>query len=292
MKGVYAMEWADAIGYTVRYVEEHLSDDINLEQLSTDVGIAPFYFQKGFSLLCGMSIMEYVRARRLSVAGTELASGDGKVIDIALKYGYESPDAFTKAFTRFHGMTPKEIKKGNVPLRAFAPLILKISMQGGFLMDYRIIKKDAFTVMGALGHFRYEDAKDVVPAFWKEHYQKGNGKIVCGCYGINIDEKMGNEEFDYLIADNYDPVKEVPDGFVTRQIPSFTWAVFPCKGPMPVALQDVNVKIFSEWLPAMKDYEFAAGYCIEMYTSPADYPKGTLDDNYYAEIWIPVKSKV
>ena len=108
-------------------------------------------------------------------------------------------------------------------------------------------------------------------------------------FGINIDPDMGNEKFEYLIADVYNPSADIPEGFVTRIIPAFTWAVFPVRGAMPDALQGTNTKIFSEWLPALKEYEFAAGYCVEMYDIPDKYPKGTQDENYYTEIWIPVK---
>ena len=89
----------------------------------------------------------------------------------------------------------------------------------------------------------------------------------------------------------YDSQNEIPEGFVTKTIPEFTWAVFPCKGPMPQALQKINESIYTEWLPATKDYEFAAGYCVEYYDDPKKYPNGTADENYYCEIWIPVKMK-
>lgn len=115
--------------------------------------------------------------------------------------------------------------------------------------------------------------------------------MVCGKYGINIDAQMGHDTFEYLIADDYTPGKPIPDGFVIRTIPALTWAVFPCTGPLPQALQDVNTKIFTEWLPALRDYEFAAGYCVEMYADPREFSKGTLDEKYYSEIWIPVKKK-
>ena len=158
-------------------------------------------------------------------------------------------------------------------------------------MDYKIIKKDAFTVIANAKTFSYEGAKENVPQFWQEHYASGCGKYVMGMYGINIDTAMGRENFEYLIADPYDPENEVPEGLVTRTIPSFDWAVFPCRGAMPDALQDVNTKIFTEWLPALKEYEFAAGYCVEYYDDPTKYEKGTKDENYYCEIWIPVKKK-
>ncbi|MBQ9136880.1 MAG: AraC family transcriptional regulator [Lachnospiraceae bacterium] len=285
------MEWSEAISRAVAYMEAHITEEITVEDVAREVYISPFYFQKGFSLLCGFTVAEYIRNRRLSLAGNELATSEKKVIDIALKYGYDSPDSFTKAFTRFHGVTPSMVQKNQEMLKTFAPLKIKLSMEGGYIMDYKIVKKEAFTVLGAAKTFSYENAKEQVPAFWQEHYAAGNGQYVCGMFGINIDEQMGQDSFEYLIADMYNPMKDIPEGFVTKTIPAFIWAVFPCKGAMPFALQDVNRKIFSEWLPALKDYEFAAGYCVEMYDEPTKYPKGTLDENYYSEIWIPVKEK-
>ena len=158
-------------------------------------------------------------------------------------------------------------------------------------MDYKIEKKEAFSVIANAKVFPYEGAHQMVPAFWQEHYKEGKGATVMGVYGINIDEEMGRNSFEYLIADPYNPVNEVPEGFVVKTIPEFTWAVFPCRGAMPDALQNVNTKIFSEWLPALKEYEFAAGYCVEYYDDPTKYAKGTMDENYYCEIWIPVKKK-
>ena len=285
------MLWMEAVGEALRYIEEHITDEISPEVIAKQVNLSPFYFQKGFSMLCGFTLGEYIRNRRLALAGKDLAAGDEKIIDVAMKYGYESPDSFTKAFTRFHGVTPTRVRKGDVTLKSFAPLKIKITLEGGYLMDYKIIKKEAFSGIANAKTFSYEGAKDKVPMFWKEHYQNGGGKTVCGTYGINIDETMAMDTFEYLIADPYDPAKEVPEGFVVKTIPAFTWAVFPCVGPMPEALQDVNTKIFTEWLPSLKEYEFAAGYCVEYYEDPGKFPKGTLDENYYSEIWIPVNQK-
>ena len=118
--------------------------------------------------------------------------------------------------------------------------------------------------------FSYENAKRDIPVFWQEYFAAGNGKYACGMFGINIDPEMGNE---------------------SRMIPAFTWAVFPCRGPLSSTMQDVNTKLFSEWLPGQKEYAHGAGYCVEMYDEPSEYPKGTEDENYYAEIWIPVRKK-
>lgn len=285
------MDWTDAINKAIVYVEKNITEDISVQEVAEQINISPFYFQKGFSLLCGFTLTEYIRSRRLALAAQEIAMGGAKVIDAAMKYGYDSPDSFTKAFVRFHGITPSMAQKNRVMIKTFAPLKIKLSLEGGYIMDYRITEKDSFTLMGTSKKFAYEGAREAVPQFWKEHYEKGNGRYVCGMYGVNIDVTMGGSEFEYMIADVYNPVNDVPEGFVTMTVPAFTWAVFPCRGAMPDSLQDVNKKIFSEWLPALKEYEFAAGYCIEMYDDPRKYPKGTGDENYYSEIWIPVKKK-
>lgn len=285
------MEWTEAISKAIQYIESHITEDISANDIAKEVYISSLYFQKGFSMLCGFTISEYIRNRRLSLAGNELATSDKKVIDIALKYGWDSPDSFTKAFTRFHGVTPSMVQKNIGMLKTFAPLKIKLSMEGGYVMDYKIVKKEAFTVLGAAKTFSYEDANSKIPEFWKAHYSSGNGKYVCGMFGINVDEQMEGDTFEYLIADIYNPVKDIQEGFITKTIPAFTWAVFPCKGPVSDTLQDVNTKIFSEWLPSLKDYEFAAGYCIEMYDDASKYQNGTQDENYYCEIWIPIKKK-
>ena len=285
------MGWMESIADAIQYIEEHITDELTVDMIAKHVNISSFYFQKGFAMLCGFTISEYIRNRRLALAGNDLATGNERIIDIAIKYGYDSPDSFTKAFSRFHGVTPTVARKNKVMLKSFAPLKIKLSLEGGYLMDYKIEKKDAFTVIANAKTFPYEGAKEAVPQFWQEHFKTGKGKYICGVYGINIDEKMGNDNFEYLIADPFEEGREVPEGLVTRTIPELTWAVFPCVGAMPNALQDVNTKIFTEWLPALKEYEFAAGYCIEYYDDPTKYANGTQDEKYYCEIWIPVKRK-
>ncbi|MDD7794388.1 AraC family transcriptional regulator [Clostridium sp. 'White wine YQ'] len=285
------MEWIEGIGEAIGYIEENIIEEITIKDIAEKIFMSPFYFQKGFAMLCGFTVGEYIRQRRLTLAGSELVSTDKKIIDIALKYGYSSPDSFTKAFTRFHGVTPTAVRKDGAMIKSFAPLKIKFLLEGGYIMDYKIIKKDSFTIIGVSKVFKYDNAIKEVPQFWTENYQKIEGNLLCGMYGVNIDESMGSDEFEYLIADNYNPSVEIPDGFVTRVIPKYTWAVFACKGPIQKSMQDVNRRIFSEWLPNCKDYEIAAGYNIEMYTNADDYPQGIQDENYYSEIWIPVKEK-
>lgn len=283
------MEWTKSISSAVTYIEDNITQDLTIEDIASKVSLSPFYFQRGFAILCGFTIGEYIRKRRLTLAGSELVSSDTKIIDIALKYGYDSPDSFSKAFTRFHGSTPTSVRKGEAMIKSFASLKIKLTLEGGYTMDYKIINKDQFTIIGISKVFKYEEGQTEVPKLWAEFHNSKNNNAICSVYGVSIDEKMDNNEFEYLIADNYDPTKEVPNGFITKVIPEHTWAVFPCKGAMPDTLQDILHKIFSEWLPGCKDYEIAAGYNIEMYGDPAEYPKGVKDENYYCEIWIPIK---
>ncbi len=285
------MNWTQAIGHAISYIETHITEPITADAIAREVCLSPFYFQKGFRLLCGVTLAEYIRNRRLTLAGRELSTTEETILAVAIKYGYDSPDSFCKAFTRFHGITPSMARKNGAILQSFAPLKLSVSLKGGYSMDYKIVKKDTFSVVGVRRTFSYENATQEVPAFWRSHYASGNGAQIHGMFGINIDETMSGVSFEYLIADLYNPALAVPDGCIIKTIPAFTWAIFPCRGPMPQALQDVNHKIFSEWLPALGEYEFAAGYCIEWYDQPENYPLGTMDPSYYSEIWIPIAQR-
>ena len=141
------MEWMAIIGNSIQYIEEHITEELTADRIARNAGVSSFYFQKGFAMLCGFTVTEYIRNRRLALAGNDIIATDEKIIDIAMKYGYDSPDSFTKAFTRFHGVTPSSARRDEVLLKSFAPLKIRISLEGGYLMDYKIVKKDAFTVI-------------------------------------------------------------------------------------------------------------------------------------------------
>lgn len=285
------MAWSESISNAIAYIEAHLHEPLNVEDIARAAALSPFYFQRGFAMLCGMSVGEYVRKRRLSQAGLAVLASERPIIEIALDAGYDSPDGFTKAFTRFHGITPTALRRSGGAVVSFAPLSLKISLEGGRNMEYRIEKKDAFTVLCRQANFSYEEGPAEVPAFWQSHFAAGGSATVRGCYGINIDTEMRGDRFDYLIADPYDPAIAIPEGFTTRTIPAHTWAVFPCRGKMAEAMQAVNKQIFSEWLPANNAYDIAAGINIECYDDASKYPDGIHDVNYYSEVWVPVRKK-
>lgn len=285
------MEWIESIREAISYIEENITKDLSIKEIADRVNVSPFYFQKGFGMLCGYSLSEYIKGRRLALAGSEVVSTNEKIIDIAIKYGYDSPDSFTKAFTRFHGVTPSAVRKEGAIIKSFVALKIKFSLEGGYIMDYKIVEKDEFKVIGVSKKFKYEEAFTEVPLFWDEHISQGNIKDICGMYGVNIDEEMSGNEFEYIISDDYSKDKEGMEQYIVKTIPKFTWAIFPCCGPGKIVIQETNKKIFSEWLPNCRDYEIAAGYNIEMYSDPSQYEEGIADKNYYSEIWIPVKKK-
>ena len=274
--------WAEGIKNAIDYIEDHLTEELTIEDIAAKAYVSAFHFQRIFNVLCGFTVGEYIRNRRLSLAAQELTKADTKVTDVASKYGYDSPDSFSRAFTRFHGISPSAAKLKGARLKSFAPLRIKVTLEGGSMLEYRIVEKAQFTVMGKVRSFNTDTSYSEIPKFWDEHFANGGNKIVCGMYGICMD--LDGKQFDYMIADNYLPWNEIPEGYETRVIPAGTWAVFPCRGAWPKALQDVNTKIWSEWLPSCKEYKLAGNYNVEMYAPPAENP----EDNY-CEIWIPVE---
>ena len=274
--------WSEGISRAIDYMEEHLTEDLDIQTIAGEACVSGFYFQKIFCALCGFTVGEYIRNRRLTLAAQELSSGKARVLDVALKYGYDSPDSFPRAFTRFHGVSPSAAREKGSQLRSFAPLKIKLTLEGGTMLEYRITEKAQFTVMGLTRQFNMDTSYQEIPRFWSEHMKSEQGAVVCGMYGICLG---GNGKlFNYMIADNYLPWNEVPPHCETRVIPAGTWAIFPCRGPLPQTLQDVNTQIWSEWLPACKAYRLAGNYNIEMYGPRAEKPEDT-----YSEIWIPIE---
>lgn len=287
------MDWLNTIPTSIQYIENHLYEDINVESIAKSLNISPFYFQKGFLMLCGYSVSEYIRNRRLTMAGADLLTTELSVTNIAMKYHYDTPDSFSRAFSRFHGASPTEVRKGEKSLKSFAPLKLRWSVEGGLLLDYKIVKKDAITLIGASKVFPYDVNGWDINNFWQSFANSDDGKYISKDYGFNWDISSHNKklEFEYWVAEEYDPTKYYPDYFKKKTIPSLNWIVFPCVGPSPYALIDVYQRIFSEWIPEFREYELEGSCFIEKYDDPNNYPKGYGDPQYYVEIWFPLKGK-
>ncbi|MDD3334360.1 MAG: AraC family transcriptional regulator [Eubacteriales bacterium] len=268
--------WIDGIQNALEYIEEHLLEELDVRDVAAQAYVSAFHFQRVFSVLCGFTVGEYIRNRRLSLAAQELSATDGRVIDVALAYGYESPDSFTRAFTRFHGISPSAAKEKGAKLRSFAPLHIQISLEGARMLEYKIVEKPSFTVMGLSRTFSNETSYSEIPKFWQEKMERYPD--FAAMYGVCMDSN--GKDFTYLIAGNYIPWEDVPEGFTTETIPAGTWAVFPCRGALPEALQAVNTRMWKEWVPSCREYKLGGNYNIEMYGPP---------DGDYNEIWLPVK---
>ncbi len=282
------MDWISTFQEAINYMEEHLTDKISVDDVAKEVAISSFYFQKSFKLLTDISISDYLKSRRLSLAGEELANGNMKVIDTAYKYGYDSPESFSKAFYRFHGITPIKAKTESYRLKKFQPLMIHLSIDGGTKLDYVIERKSKLTLYGVHRIYAYGSAYQELPKFWNEMIclsGSGEGKNLCGMYGISVDQSEQKDSFTYYIADRIE-TEVVPKGFEELIIPEALWAIFRCYGPMPYTLQAVNSRIFREWLPGHPQYEVAFGIHVEMYTSG-----DTKASDYYSEIWIPIQEK-
>ncbi|MDR2599428.1 MAG: AraC family transcriptional regulator, partial [Oscillospiraceae bacterium] len=196
------MEWVQGIQNAINYIENNIADELDYNDIAKNANVSSFHFQRAFSILCGISLGEYIRNRRLTLAGMELSSGSAKIIDVAMKYGYDSPDSFTKAFTRFHEITPSNAKKEGSKLKSVASLKIKIILEGGNIMDYKIETKPAFTVVGTVREFNDTTSYKEIPQFWGEHFGSGDGQFVNGQFGICFDHNTNSKLFNYMIADS------------------------------------------------------------------------------------------
>ena len=274
--------WIAGFQESIDYIEQNLTEEIDIEVIAGKAALSSFYYQRIFGALCGMTVSEYIRARRMTLAAQELAGSGSKVIDVAVKYGYDSPDSFAKAFQRFHGITPSQAREPGASLRSLAPLYIKITMEGGSMLDYRIVEKAPFTIVGMKRRFNADTSYQEIPKFWNEWMSDMKG--LKGMFGVCLD--MDGKDFDYWIADLYAPWNDIPEGCGTYVIPGGLWAEFKCKGLLSESLQSVNTKIWSEWLPSLKGYSLAGNYSIEVYMPPADKPEDTI-----SYIGIPLKKE-
>lgn len=289
------MDWITGIQNAINYIENHLTEEIDYDKAAAEAACSSFYFQRIFSILCDISLSEYIRNRRLTLAGNELNASNAKVIDIALKYGYESPESFARAFSKFHGITPSEAKKNGSKLKSFSRLSVKITLSGGSVMDYKIVEKEAFEIIEKVEAHSIENETNSksIPDFWTRSHNDGTVKtlfenatdntfIFGVCYGNNSDSA---KTFNYSIGAICDENTIVPKGFRKNTIPARTWAIFECKGAMPKAIQDMWHKITAEFFPT-SGYEPTCEMDIEAYT------EGDMgSENYRSEIWIPVVKK-
>lgn len=208
------MDWITCIQRALDYSEAHLTEVIDYNAVAKQACSSAFHFQRMFSMLCGYSLSDYIRMRRLSLAAGDLHRTNAKVIDIAMRYGYDSPESFTRAFTRFHGITPTEARRGGT-VKSFSRLSVKLTLSGGTTMDYRIENRDAFQLIckkKQISKPQGETATEDISAFWNQCGMDGSMQTICkygrfdkypGIIGVCFSEEMADSGFPYGIGAEY-----------------------------------------------------------------------------------------
>lgn len=291
------MDWITGIQRALDYIEAHLTDDIDYEAAAREAASSSFHFQRMFSMLVGYTLGDYIRMRRLSLAADELHHTDKKIIDIALQYGYDTPESFSRAFTRFHGITPTEARRG-CNIKSFSRLSVKLILDGGNIMDYRIEKRDAFKIICRKKQVHKpqgDTATADISKFWAECNADGTMERLCeyasfehlhGILGICFSDELSDSAFPYGIGAEYNGKPITDDRFEIAEIPAYTYAVFQCRGIMPDAFKETYKKICTEFFPQSITYEYGSGIELEVYPS-ADVQ----NPDYVCEIWIAVNEK-
>lgn len=289
------MNLAAGIQRAIDHIEENITEELDLDEIAKQAMCSPYYFQKIFGILCGITVGEYIRSRRLALAGSELTKPNVKVIDTALKYGYESPESFTRAFTRFHGITPSDAKKSGAKLRSFSRFKVQIILKGGNSMNYKIVSKEAFTVLEKVEQHTVAMGENLntIPDFWNRAHKDGTVETLLKhasdrsyifgiCYGGGHTDI---EHFDYSIAVECAPDTVAPEGYRVNTIPARTWVAAECVGALPEAIQQLWAELTSEFFPT-SSYKPTYEMDIEA------YPAGVMNSpDYKSQIWVPVEGE-
>ena len=275
------MDWLNNWNQALDYLERNLEGEIDLKELGRLAGCSAYHFQRMLSHLAGVPLGEYIRRRRMTRAAADLQSGE-KVLDTALRYGYESPTAFNRAFQAVHGIPPSQVRRGGA-LKAYPRIRFKFILKGTDEMEYQLVQKEAFRIVG----FRTTIPADLdasfqaVPQFWEkiglrqaELFPLMGGEPA-GILGVCTCHEEPN--FYYIAVASSAPV---PEGMYEWTVPAASWAVFSGCGPLPEAMQELQRKIITEYLPD-SGFELAKAPDIEVYLNqPGEKSR--------FQVWLPV----
>lgn len=244
------MEWVQGMNKAVNYIEEHILEEPDLNQLGRLAGCSAHHFQRIFTYIGGITLTEYLRKKRMSLAAVDLKDENTKVIDVALKYGYDSPTAFSRAFQMIHGIPPSMVRETGASLKAFPPLVFQLTVRGTQEMNYRIEKKDEIRVIGKKIPLKptLEENFQITPKFWAECAKDGTIEKLAALmdtpfYGLmGISTCNEKDEWEYYIA--VATTKAAGD-FEEMVVPKSTWAVFYQEGPV-IKMQELETRIVTE----------------------------------------------
>jgi len=285
------MDWLENMNSAIDYIETHLADEINAAQVAKAACSSEYHFQRMFSFITTVSLAEYIRRRRLTLAAFELQSTDKKVIDIAIKYGYDSQSSFTRAFQLLHGVTPTTVRSAGVFIKAYPRISFQIMIQGVLEMNYKIENKNEFSLFGkSITLTSDQDKFEILPLFGDQIMEDGThdkinsmagnppGTLLSGVhFGFNVDTGVSQ----YMFAADL-PTELLCDEFTTLDVPALTWVVFADESMNPLAILNIWKRVYTEWFPT-SEYVQTDGPCIEKYL--------WLDETHLShrcELWIPI----
>lgn len=296
------MDWLKAIQNAIDYIENHLTEELDYDEIARNGFSSSYHFQRVFGILCGYTLGEYIRFRRLTLAARELNQTDIKVIDAAVKYGYDSPDSFTKAFSKFHGITPSEAKKNGAKLNSFSRLTIKITLEGGNTMNYEIKTKPEMKFLGLKRHFegspadRYEQAHDFAV--------EGETRFIChalksmaeDCETIyHIINNVSDYGYDFAFAATVGDFyfrdlaghigKKNADVLSVITVPEQTYLIVRSEKSVYYLRDhmDLHRRVVTEWFP---NSGYAIANAPEIVFTHSDIKK---HGDSYVELWLPIE---
>ena len=300
------MDWNTGMQRALDYIEEHLTEELDYERIAAQSYCSSYHFQRSFSILFGFTLGEYIRGRRLTLAGNELSVRKGKVIDTALRYGYDSPDSFSRAFQKFHGFLPSQARSGGRKLRAFPRLTLKPERKGENTMEYKVEQKPAMTLTGFKRRFSGSPAEraDQECDFYlstrtNQYLLKGLARDADTIY--NVMTNFDDEGYDFYIAARLNKAKtekladfigEDAGRYEAIPIPEQLYLICEterCEYPTMV-FEELRRRMVSELLPSM-DCELAEAPEVCIYHWFTDDEDPTVKDTRYAELWLPIRKR-
>ena len=281
------MEWIERLNEAIAYIEEHLTEEIDYERLGKIACCSSYHFQRMFTYMAGVPLSEYIRRRKMSLAAVDLQSTGIKIIDVAGKYGYNSPTAFNRAFQSVHGIAPSAVKNEGVSVKSFPPVLFKIIVKGVEEMNYRIETKDAFRIVGVSVPLEKDIEKNfaVIPRKWQETAVNGTLQKLTGLMDtqpmgvLGVSTCNDTEPWRYYIAVASSQTDRDLEEYT---VPAATWAIFPGTGTNQ-SIQELERRIVTEWLPT-SGYEYGNAPDVEVYLNPDP-------QNAQYEVWIPVVRK-
>lgn len=301
------MDWITGIQNAINYIEDHLTEEIDYDAVARESFSSSFHFQRVFSILCGYTLGEYIRNRRLSLAGTELATGRERVIDIAAKYGYDSPDIFAKAFHRFHGIAPSQARGNGAVLKNFSRLTIKISLEGGSVMNYRIETKPELILTGFKRRFtgnrqdmKMQDHEFACSTRLQQYILEGLAHDCDTSYTVLTN--FGDDGYDFYYAakltaasrrDMEEEIgRELASQYEHLTIPAGQYLVCEtkrCKYPVD-EVDALRRQAVSEWLPS-SGFELADTPEVGVIHWYWEEGNEERNNSRYCEIWLPIVKK-